>query len=165
MIKEPLYKKTVDILFDAYFNNTLLHSDCAACAVGNMIAANLNYKLVYVEGEPDTEDEGFIWECNGKHIKTEWGDLFLTVEGVQIIDARCFNLETKKQVLATGYDWHDLAKIEYAFETAEAGESPEDYMFNGLVAVLEVLKKIHEINDNEPEVTRFKNHYQSLLAI
>jgi hypothetical protein len=39
MIKEPLYHKTIGILVDAYFDDTLQHGNCSACAVGNLVAA------------------------------------------------------------------------------------------------------------------------------
>jgi hypothetical protein len=108
MKRQELYNNTVDILVQAYFNDTLAHCDCSACAVGNMIAGNCGYELKYV-----TEDvSGFIWLHNGKEIEPKWDELFVTYDnGNQKIEPRCFNLETKRQCEATGYNWHDLAAI------------------------------------------------------
>lgn len=40
MKRPELYQKTVDILVKAYFDDTLQHGNCYACAVGNIIAGN-----------------------------------------------------------------------------------------------------------------------------
>lgn len=150
MIREQLYKKTVDILFDAYFKGTLEHSDCNACAVGNIVAANCD--------EYVTQNRGFGWPR-----------VFTTVTNSdgshqQIITPDNYDGEAKRQIEVTGYSWKQLAKIELAFETADKGTSDEDYMFNGLVDVLEVLKEIHQVEDEPAQTskTRFENHYATL---
>lgn len=151
MIKPELYKKTVDILFDAYFNDELRHGECSACAVGNICKGNgvpVYNHLMY-----------------NAYNNAAWRNVFSTSDSWgQIVDEHFYVGEAKRVIDATGYTWQELAKIEYAFESAPKGNSEEDWMFNGLVAVLEVLKQIHQVEDNEPEVTRFKNHYQTLTA-
>lgn len=57
----------------------------------------------------------------------------------------------KKQIDATGYRWQDLARIEFAFETAYVGgfyDGPEaeQGMYAGLMAVVDVLAEIHGLN-------------------
>lgn len=154
MINYELYKRSTNILFDAYFNDTLEHSNCHACAVGNLIAANTCNRLV---------------DCESTEIKKKWFEsaplwqtVFITYEEGegQIVAAHNYNDAAKEQIDATGYTWQELAKIEYAFEKAPRGKSDEDYMYNGLVAVLEVLKEIHEIKDDS-EVERFTSHYKT----
>jgi len=162
MIKKELYNRTVDILVDAYLNDTLNHGDECACAVGNMIAANSGYKLV---ADGDAKEPGFVWMKDDKFIEPVWTDLFMTYRDTleQKIDARCFNGETKRQVLTTGYHWNDLAEIEYAFETVDKGSSFDEWMFNGLMKVIDVLDRIHENTDTEL-TTQSKQRFTKQLA-
>lgn len=148
MVKNiELYNKTVDILFQAYYNDTLRHGDCYFCAVGNMVAAGCNFN--FVSG---------MWD----ETIHAWDDVFMTFNDAmyQRIHENNYVGEAKRQIDSTGYHWKDLSKIEYAFETADKGDSEEDYMFNGLVAVLEVLKQIHEIDDDTDQVERFTAHHK-----
>lgn len=138
MKNKELYQRTVDILVAAYFNDTLAHNDCAACAVGNIVAANLG--VCVVEGR-----DGY-WKWKGKKIyrngySTNW---FPAVVNNQTPSNR-----QKKEIAVTGYSIHDLTKIESAFEGARTGKSDDEYMFNGLMAVIEVLDQIHENTDTE----------------
>jgi hypothetical protein len=146
MINEQLYRKTVDILFQAYFNDTLKHDDCSACAVGNMVAANMGITTQQLTPRI--------------HLRQGWNRVFTTFTSTrQFINPKGYvpGSEAKTQIDSTGYCWQDLAKIEFAFETAPKGESDEDWMFNGLVAVLDVLKDIHQVEDNTADVEMFVN--------
>lgn len=143
MIKPDLYKKTVDILFDAYFNDTLEHGNCAKCAVGNIISGNLG-----VTDEQLIEPHSPVWVINGKETGVSWGD-YMGFGDVSL-DAE----------IITGYNTKEINMIEAAFECADMGESKEDFMFNGLVSVLECLKRIHQIEDNTADVLRFRNQYE-----
>jgi len=149
MIKPELYKKTVDILFDAYFNDTLQRGNCCACAVGNLVAANMGIKfkpgmVVRSAWEKDAfpEWQWVIWGYIGGDLETG-----------------------AAQVQATGYSVYELKKIEMAFESVVSEENalpPEDNMFNGLVAVLEVLKQIHQVSEaDEINNERFESHYKT----
>ena len=133
MKNKELFTKTVNILVDAYFKNTLQHGNCAACAVGNIIACNMGIKF-----RISTVCDGFYtWDG----LKVSWNKVFVTP----------FNYEgeAKEQIDSTGYTWQELAKVEFAFETAYVGKSEDDYMFNGLMAVVDVLIEIHEGNETE----------------
>lgn len=146
MIRESLYHKTSDVLYQAYFKDELKHGDCSACAVGNICKAagasnqvRMLWKYVFV-----TETNLFL----GQH---QW------------INEDRYSGVPKKVIDATGYTWQELAKIEYAFETAPKGNNDEDWMFNGLVAVLDVLKEIHEVTDepHQSNLSRFELHYKT----
>jgi hypothetical protein len=160
MYKPELYHKTVNILYDAYFNDTLRHGNCNACAVGNLVAANLGIKY-----RPYIGIFGDLVSWNSaRHIASSligWPTVFTRFPGATEQEKNPFAYEgqAKIQIDSTGYTWRQLAKIEYAFETAKKGRSDEDYMFNGLIAVLEVLKKIHKVEDDEPVQKRFNDHY------
>jgi hypothetical protein len=155
MIKEELYKRTVDILYQAYFNDTLIHSSCTACAVANIILANHNTA-------PVKEDAPGV-------LRLSWpfGEVSYS-HGVSWYSVVSKGIEpdnyANKLISVTGYDWEQLRKIENAFEKASYGVSEEDWMFNGLVAVLEVLKEIHQVEDDAEVKKRFSNHYASLTA-
>lgn len=147
MKNEALYKRTCDILFDAYFNDTLRHNNCMACAVGNIVAANMGY--VY---NTDNRDQFLVWKnC----IRWGWNII------VWSLGEKSDELGDE-QVKSTGYSPFELREIEKAFERCNGGVSTEDKMFNGLCAVIEVLNKIHEVEeDNQTE--RFSNHYKSKI--
>lgn len=123
MINEALYNKTVDILVQAYFEDSLIHFKCQACAVGNLVA--------YYTGQRDENGKLFAkdWSWAGPVYGRGWCD---TGEGI-------------KQVKATGYTAQELFKIEQAFESKRNSEG--DAMFNGLMAVIDVLDQIHENTD------------------
>lgn len=148
MIKEALYNKTVGILVDAYFNDTLRHGSCSACAVGNIVAANLEIKVFPKGG----------WSRSLPY----WSDVHiidsLTHEQIFFEDGHLYRKEGIEQIKTTGYTPEQTAQIEYAFETASQGNSKEDWMFNGLMAVIEVLDKIHE-NTDEAITTQTKQRF------
>ena len=130
MKKEELYNKTVDILVQAYLNDTLQHLNCYACAVGNMIAANLGIKMI-------KEDTMIKWEDYGDKKQVNW---FAGLRGLSYASHE----EFKKEIESTGYSIVEIDKIEKAFEgVPEEG----DKMFNGLMAVIDVLDEIHENQD------------------
>lgn len=136
MKNEQLYNKTVDILVQAYLNDTLQHGNCYACAVGNMVAANKSY--TYYEG---MWVDAFSW----------WNSVFSTdvYYGIQTIEINNYTGDAKEQIDSTGYSVRELAEIELSFETAPRGNSDDEWMFNGLMAVIGVLDKIHENTDTE----------------
>lgn len=145
MIKAELYHKTVGILFDAYFNDTLRHMNCHACAVGNIVAANCGYRF---------EEGGLRWVGRSPN----WSDIILMG-----FDSR----DGLMEIHSTGYDQGELSKIEQRFENAPRGNNDEDRMFNGLVAVLDVLKDIHQVTDQDlltSNNNRFKEQYEKRIA-
>lgn len=154
--RPALYKRTVDILFDAYFNDTLEHGNCFACAVGNMVAANMNIELVI---QPDSRRLRWKNFSHNDGYKTWYRAI-----GVGMFTENLVTENIQSQIFSTGYSGYELAKIELSFEASEVGFSIDDYIFNGLVAVLEVLKEIHAVTEDEESAQRFKAHYESVLA-
>lgn len=130
MKNKELYERTVNILVDAYFNDTLRHGNCFYCAVGNIVRAN------------------GVQECD----TASWGLLFFTDNESrhQEIDVDMLSDEfVMSSIRATGYEWKELAVIENVFELAPKGNNDDEYMFNGLMAVIEQLDIIHENTDTE----------------
>lgn len=143
MKNESLYQDTVDILVNAYFNNTLAHGYCTACAVGNIVAANCGFNL---------ERNTMEWLDGDDTTTGKWSFVFMTTNNIQCVLPHLYQDEARRQIDSTGYTWQELAKIEYAFESAPRGKSEDEWMFNGLMAVIDVLDEIHE--NKELEVTK-----------
>ena len=130
-------RNSIEVLQMAYLHGTLEAGDCTACAVGNLVAAS-------------------SYEGNAK----DWRFVFCTNEGTQeFYDARDpmygdeYNLGLKA-IEATGYSVAELARIEYAFESAltedEDDNMPEHQsQWIRLQAVLEVLFEIEGIEYDE----------------
>lgn len=116
------FEHSVNVLLKAYLNNELEHSNCIACAVGNLIRDSMGISCSY------------------------WSNVFMSAFGVQRININEYTGLAKIQIDSTGYTWKELAKIEFAFENANVGKSEDDYMFNGLMDVIDVLADIHEID-------------------
>jgi len=134
------FNHSVDVLIKAFLNNTLQHGDCHACAVGNLIADACGIKYY----------KNFVGEQKWDRLSPSWQVVFATNMNTnkQDIDERFYllNPNAKYQIDSTGYSWRELARIEYAFETADRGNSYSDYMFNGLMDVVDVLAEIHGID-------------------
>ena len=124
------FNETISILVKAYLNDTLRHGDCAACAVGNLVSY----------GDKSTESSRII----------KWFNVFGTMRTAtycrQFEAPHNYHTEAKEVIDSTGYTWPELAKIEYAFESAPIGNNDDEWMFNGLMSVVDVLAEIHGID-------------------
>jgi hypothetical protein len=108
MKNQELFNRSISILVKAYLDGTLEKGSCCACAVGNLVSGNMGRKF-------DNE----LWADGFSPL---WDSVFMTSAGEQTICPRMLDFpEVKAQIDATGYPWEDLAKIEYAFETAPGG--------------------------------------------
>jgi hypothetical protein len=151
MKDKELYDKTISILVKAYLNDTLQHCNCQACAVGNIVAGNLNIKLIKLENRVVSEnyiinnpnsDSGLWYDAIGDgKVRVKISDDIL--------------YQAKK----TGYTPQQLANIELAFETADAPNGIRNdfdplWMYNGLMSVVEVLGQIHEAEKEVTEETK-----------
>lgn len=162
MNRPEQYKRTVDILYQAYFNDTLVHNSCYACAVGNLVAANMGYTMSVVNGSPKTFGRTLVWK-KGRTIlpypnadNGGWPDCVYIEEGGASKSAI-------EQVESTGYTGDELLAIELAFESAKDSYVPgtEACMFAGLSSVLAVLATLHEVEDPTPALERFINLYKN----
>lgn len=139
------FNHTVGVLVKAYLNNDLVHGDCSACAVGNIVAEAIGYKYYHVR-PMHVSDSGKI-KIRGEG----WAAVFCTTDKNSQSIVECEYVgDAKKQIDATGYTWQELARIELAFEQHNelyTGINCEDTaMFNGLIAVVDVLAEIHNID-------------------
>jgi hypothetical protein len=142
MKNQEKFDDTINILVAAYLNNSLMHRNCHACAVGNMIAAHLNI----------TYDQNLKWI--GRQVA--WKEVFVTFRyhPTQIKRPWAYTGEAKAQIDATGYSWQELSRLEYAFEKAAKGNTQEEHLFNGLMAVVDVLCQIHEVTQTAHTAAR-----------
>lgn len=151
MIKPELYKRTTDILYQAYFNDTLVHGCGCACAVGNIVAANMGFQLL-------GKGHALRWDREGLPIYDHWNNVVNLGEIIGDVYA-----EADEQIRATGYEVADILRIEAAFESAHWWLRPEDRMFLGLSNVLDVLAEIHQVTDQDLLTSnnkRFKEQYE-----
>ena len=152
MIKPELYHKTVGILFDAYFNDTLRHGDCQACAVGNIICGNLGSHPLKMY-----RDTTLYTKKDGSVFNVPWGSYDSDGRAIKRLGV----------CKLTGYSHKQIDRIETAFETAEFSKSKDEYMFNGLTKVLNCLAEIHQVTDQDlltANITRFKDHYNKRIG-
>lgn len=148
MKNEALFYKTIDILVKAYQNETLGHGDTCGCAVGNIIAGNLGYKV--------TKQLNWVDE-NGDEKFGEWSEIFCTTSmGNQLIDASEYIGEAKEQVDSSGYKWLDLAKIEKSFESVRSKREKDKDGYLGLMSVCDTLMLIHECTAEETESAKLQ---------
>lgn len=129
----PTFEQTVDVLVKAYLNDELKHEDCEACAVGN---------IVHAAGFPRYNPGKMKHDSCGM-----WKAVFYTdIEQVFGPSSGTLYHNGIKIIEATGYSVLELARVEYAFEKASFGTSNDSWMFNGLMAVVDALAEIHNID-------------------
>lgn len=139
---EATFDKTVGILVNAYMKGTLQHTNCYACAVGNIVAAACGNEIISngVSMRWKNLESGSHWYNNlllHRGRKTLYG-------GVEILD------EGLQQIEATGYTVEEIHRIERAFETElvfcmNDGDGDTDG-YKGLMAVVDVLADIHGVD-------------------
>lgn len=134
MKNKKLFDETVDILVKAYMNETLVHSTCAACAVGNIIGQKLyGQSNIPLEALSDAD---------------HWGSVFGTLKHGKIYRPSFYKERAKKQIDSTGYNLDELIKIEAAFESIKSNDKDG---YKGLMVVVDVLCEIHECEDIKEE--------------
>lgn len=145
------FNYTVNVLVKAYLNNELAHRSCTACAVGNIIAESLGTKP-----KPDT-DNIFTGFDNNRY-QNGYLETWFDIRNMTVRDC--------SQVRMTGYYVDELRKIEYAFENCDESflqkasherneyflenkrpiGQDDEWMFKGLMAVVDVLAEIHNVD-------------------
>ena len=139
------FENTVNILVKAYLNDTLKHEDCAACAVGNILGTN-SWAILFVtpscfEGvlPQIIAPADYVIGVNG------YGDRMLCA--IKDYPEVLPKIEKANSAIEqSGYSITELARIENAFEAAPKGKDDDEWMFNGLMAVVDVLADIHQVD-------------------
>lgn len=147
------FDRTVAILVKAYLDGTLEHNNCAACAVGNIVAANNMYEFADLE-EIDPCVIGTIkWKGMPLRQTWHWMMALNKLRDTETIVPTCFDeLLAFDQVKSTGYTLLEVDRIERAFESAIWHNDHDG--FNGLMAVVSVLASIDNISLEHTEEAR-----------
>lgn len=140
------FQNTLSILVTAYLNNTLVQGHPCGCGCGNIIAGVNNFKVI-----SNGDNETARWEgAYGSGF--DWYEVI--APGKTFKGNRELGLI---QIHSTGYTIEDFRKIESAFEdvnkldNGQYAPPTEESIFNGLMAVVDVLAEIHGIDLTEKE--------------
>lgn len=139
MKNSELFHKTISILVKAYQNDTLEHGMCDACAVGNLLKGRTSWKTYFMT----------VSKTFNEHIYSKEKILRDNEESIQVGLIADHPWCENPYFDIAGYTLHELASIEWAFETAPKGQNEDDWMFNGLMKVCDALMIIHEANEEE----------------
>lgn len=123
------FNHTVNVLVKAYLDDTLEHGVCSACAVGNIVGGSLWAMFFQSDSYNGTQ-------AYSASTPLPW---------FKMVGKKSQN-KARRQIKKSGYSRKELARIEFAFETADQGETEDEWIFNGLMAVVEVLADIHQIS-------------------
>jgi hypothetical protein len=149
------FEHSVAILTKAYLNNTLHKGSCQACAVGNLIADSLGLRVIEGNtfmfwGEPGQ----ITLDTTGRHpaFDTLWFDYLHHYFSMDTDGGAVKKKIGAEQIKGTGYSRRKLFRIEEAFEqgnpshSCDTPENMERGMYKGLLAVVDVLAKIHKVD-------------------
>ncbi len=143
------FNHSVGVLVKAFFEGTLEHENCYACAVGNLITCANDLK--YIRGKKDVRLcwDGFMniydhtYTVTARDQEENW---MAVITGRRNDNLNYYNGRRKEIIDSTGYTVGELSLIEDAFEQAPFGNNDEEWMFNGLMAVVNVLAEIHAVD-------------------
>jgi len=157
MTNTERFNKSVGILATAYLQGTLQQDECAACAVGNLVAGYCNYKVISVRDSPLGYKLGYelvFVTATGKELVPAWQ--FADPDYCSMKD---YQQSGMSQVASTGYSFSELKAIEGCFEnwpvavwhhlpgfTYPQVAETQDAEFDGLMRVVECLAFIHKVH-------------------
>lgn len=182
MNRPDLYQKTIDTLVDAYYKDELKHSDCHACAVGNILkepakemgVSHAMWTMKFITtnspARPTLNQRiappGYVilpsflgYQCvptNKSHAYAGISHPYPRIYDKNMLSRN--EWEALQLIALSGYSVSELAKIEFAFENVSKGNDEDEHMFNGLMAVVKTLDEIHDNTDEvitKKQVQRF----------
>jgi hypothetical protein len=153
------FEKAYNSLYNAFMNDTLAKGTCVACAVGNILADALGGKI---------SKKGYEFACSISN--TWWNTFFITVDNEQTIFDDNNDIPAYGRLKdLTGYSVEELAKIEFAFETNTkirfinypfvTEERIMEDQFRGLMAVMDVMIELDNIEEGRKYKETFKNKF------
>lgn len=145
MTKQEKFDHTVQVLVQAYLNDTLEKGNCQACVVGNLIA--------YASGSHyiGANSNGAL-QLQAVPRVVDWLEAICTDEnGIQEVNKEVYFAcpEIRAAFDSTGYSFEQLTFIEHAFESNNGDwlrATDSKRQFAGLMAVINALADIHGIN-------------------
>src|SRR5690606_29396059 len=149
------FNHTINILARAYLNNTLRRGDCRACAVGNILGTHRWSSLFITYNFGEGRGKRQIIALPGFVLMNRTTDHIIQVPIWKLPEQIAKRIEeVQKAIIESGYTIEELARIENAFELAPEGNNRDEAMFNGLMAVVDVLADIHGIDLKQKEEAR-----------
>lgn len=145
------FNHTVNVLVKAYLGGKLAHRICTACAVGNIVADALGGKEL-----KESNHTAFDNVCYKDGYSVQWpaiSEIFISLGNTS---------RALEEIAKTGYTVKEIIEIERAFEECEKPKeviamdeigtrsksyyTNDEWMFDGLMSVVDVLAEIHGIN-------------------
>lgn len=176
MNRPELYHKTIETLRVAYYDGTLEHSKCITCAVGIICSPYLNQfglgpAAWASKFMTSRSSDGVVqlFAEKGERVVLR-GNIFrkthIVVKCSELPPHFCNDEDKLYEALGlTGYTIKELAEIEHVFEAAPGYDihaphtamfrDPE-WLYNGIVAVVDALGRIHEAADDETASSKAK---------
>lgn len=149
------FNHTINILARAYLNNTLRRGDCSACAVGNILGTHKWSSLFITYNFGEGEGKRQIIALPGFALMNLAINHIIQVPIWKLPEQVAKGIEeVRKAIIESGYTIEELARVENAFELAPEGNNRDEAMFNGLMAVVDVLADIHSIDLKQKEEAR-----------
>jgi hypothetical protein len=169
MNRPDRFWRSIDILATAYLEGSFRPYECNACGVGNLIAADLDGASTdtTVGKWPSHSGSEFGYWPEAKNVIDDrpWaltsaislidfepaGLIEATILDSKLLPVSQYSVTEVRPELATNlsYTNAELLRIETALlEKTELGSS-EDEIFEGLMAVVDVLFDIHEVEDED----------------
>lgn len=153
MERKEQFDWAISVAVKAYFDDTLAHSQCAACMVGNLIADKNGYAIV---PSGDLYDGGNViisygWYKGVVEVIDYWRHVHTLGEMTNYYDpydSDC--IKGKEQLESTGYTIGETMRIEAAFEKC-GYEDAEDPMYHSLMTVVDELIDIHKGTEKDRE--------------
>jgi len=159
------FTRAIKALLNSFLKETLAKGNCAACAVGNIIAHVHDAKVLKTEGRT------IAVLSNGLEFNnSNWKYVFATFgnPGRQYINSSYYKGGIKNMIDKTGYSYLELAQVEKAFElNTKIHNSDYKYnskeniiqdQYNGLMAVVDVLCEIEGLNEEKENFKKLFNY-------
>lgn len=169
MNRIELYNQTVDLLLDAYNFNKLVHGNCKSCAVGSICGDSTWSDYFYTaDGEQITEfQEDF--NLNKTYLNTGYSYKEL-MEIEYAFETSIYNIELNNKQKEEIYNFILRRNLSLDYVSISSGSSYVYYtdidfkkgQYLGLVAVLDKLKEIHEVDlvESNSNQTKLKEIYE-----
>jgi hypothetical protein len=151
------FNRAYDALVKAFFEGTLAAGHCRACAVGNIVAGGLGFKI-----------EKSALEIHAAYPTTIWVKGVRESQGCGSLNQDWPGCSESVIIGITGYSFRELLDIEDAFEESSIIKVDEykyrteqeilEDQFNGLCAVVDVLLKLDCISPDEKYNAKFREH-------
>ena len=153
MKNKEVFDRSVNSLVQSYLNDTLEAYECKSCAVGNIVAGVLSLKLV--RANATIKQENFIKDYPNN-------DAGLWYKKRKVFTWWNVKKKAAQQISLTGYTEAEIFEIEKVF-MLEWSRSLYEKEFTALLAVYELLLKIHDVKEGEAEkgkvVFSKRNHH------